>query len=172
MSQIPYIFTQLTSFIDRDYFEMLVKRYKGNAYVKSYTCWNHLSTMLWAQLTSRSSLRDIECSLRGHREKLYRMGMGEHISRNTIAYANACRDVAIFRELAQRMMSKASGVGFRNAELDGIGRKFRVNGFFAADSTTITMSLDRFRFLHRRTERQESNCIPCSTCCVKFRPCP
>ena len=44
MSQIPYIFTQLTSFIDRDYFELLVKRYKGNAYVKSHTCWNHLST--------------------------------------------------------------------------------------------------------------------------------
>ena len=146
MSQIPYIFTQLTSFIDRDYFEMLVKRYKGNAYVKSYTCWNHLSTMLWAQLTSRSSLRDIECSLRGHKEKLYRMGMGKHISRNTIANANACRDVAIFRELAQRMMSKASSVGFRNAELDGIGRNFRVNGFFAADSTTITMSLDRFHW--------------------------
>lgn len=144
MSQTPYIFTQLTSFLDRDYFEMLVKRYNGNAYIKSYSCWNHLSTMLWAQLTSRSSLRDIEWSLRGHRDKLYRMGMGKNVSRNTIANANAHRDVAIFRELAQRMMERASRIPIRNAELDEIGKEFRVNGFFAADSTTITMDLSQY----------------------------
>ena len=144
MSQIPYIFTQLSSYIDRDYFEMLVKRHKGNAYVKTYTCWNHLSAMLWAQLTSRSSLRDIECSLRAHREKLYRMGMGRNISRNTMANANAHRDVAIFRELAQRMMERASRIPIRNAELQEIGREFRVNGFFAADSTTVTMNLSQY----------------------------
>ena len=144
MSQIPYIFTQLTSFIDRDYFELLVKRYKGNAYVKSHTCWNHLSTMLWAQLTSRSSLRDIECSLRAHRDKFYRLGIGRNVSRNTMANANAHRDVAIFRELAQRMMERASRIPVRNAELEEIGREFRVNGFFAADSTTITMNLGQF----------------------------
>ena len=144
MGQIPYIFTQLISYIDRDYFEMLVKRYKGNFYVKHYTCWNHLSTMLWAQLTSRSSLRDIECSLRGHMDKLYRMGMGTNVSRNTIANANSHRDVAIFRELAQRMMERASRIPARNAELEEIGKKFRINGFFAADSTTITMNLDQF----------------------------
>ena len=85
--------------------------------------------MLWAQLTSRSSLRDIEWSLRGHRDKLYRMGMGKNVSRNTIANANAHRDVAIFRELAQRMMERASRIPIRNAELDEIGKEFRVNGF-------------------------------------------
>lgn len=143
MRQTPYIFKQLTSFLDRDYFEMLVKRYNGNAYIKYYSCWNHLSTMLWAQFTSRSSLRDIEYSLRGHREKLYRMGIGTNVSRNTIAHANAHRDVAIFRELAQRMMEKASCIPVRNCELDEIGRGFRINGFFAADSTTITMNLSR-----------------------------
>lgn len=144
MSQIPYIFTQLTTYVDRDYFEMLVKRFKGNLYVKNYTCWNHLSAMIWAQLTSRFSLRDIECSLRGHRDKLYRMGMGSNISRNTIANANAKRDVAIFRELAQRMMERASRIPVRNAELEEIGREFRVKGFFAADSTTVTMNLSQF----------------------------
>ena len=144
MAQIPYIFTQLTSFVDRDYFEMLVKRYNGNAYIKSYSCWNHLATMLWAQLTSRSSLRDIECSLRGHREKLYRMGMGTNVSRNTMANANARRDVAIFRELAQRMMERASRIPARNAELAEIGKEFCVNGFFVGDSTTITMNLSQY----------------------------
>ena len=42
MTQTPYVLTQLCSYIDRDYFEMLVKRYHANAYVKSFSCWNQL----------------------------------------------------------------------------------------------------------------------------------
>lgn len=66
MSQIPYVFNQLSQFIDRNYFEILVARYHGNQYVKEFSCWNHLLAMIWAQLTSRRSLRDIEVSLRAH----------------------------------------------------------------------------------------------------------
>lgn len=41
--------------------------------------------MVWAQLTSRRSLRDIETSLRAHSDKLYRMGIGTGVSRNNLA---------------------------------------------------------------------------------------
>lgn len=95
MTQTPYIFNQLVQWLPRDKFDRLVKQYKGNAYVKDFSCWKHLLVMIWAQLTSRRSLRDIETSLRAHSDKLYRMGMGRNISRNNIANANARRDVAI-----------------------------------------------------------------------------
>ena len=95
MAQIPFIFNQLVSFIPRDYFEALVKKHNGNAYVKDYSCWKHLLVMIWAQITNRSSLRDIVASLRVHSDKTYRMGMGKAISRSNIAKANAQRDVAI-----------------------------------------------------------------------------
>lgn len=144
MTQIPYVLPQLCTYIDRDYFEMLVKRYHANAYVKSFSCWNQLVTMTWAHLTRRVSLRDIECSLRGHRSKLYRMGIGKSVSRNTIANANARREVAVFRELAQRMMEKASKTSVKNDELAEIGARFKVNGFFAGDSSTIYLDLGRF----------------------------
>ena len=130
MTQIPYVLPQLCTYIDRDYFEMLVNRYHANAYVKSFSCWNQLATMTWAHLTRRVSLRDIECSLRGHRSKLYRMGIGKNVSRNTIANANARREVAVFRELAQRMMEKASKTSVKNDELAEIGARFKVNVFF------------------------------------------
>ena len=51
MAQTPYIFNQLVSFLPKDYFDRLVKKYNGNAYVKNYSCWNHLLVMVWAQLT-------------------------------------------------------------------------------------------------------------------------
>ena len=84
MSQIPYIFTQLTSYIPKDIFDRLVQKYNSNAGVKYYSCWNHLLVMIWAQLTSRESLRDIEVSLRAHSDKTYRMGIGRNISKHSI----------------------------------------------------------------------------------------
>lgn len=143
MTQIPYVFNQLTQWIPKDAFDRLVGIYRGNAYVKDYTCWNHLLVMLWAQLTSRRSLRDIETSLRAHCDKLYRMGIGRHVSRNNIANSNARRDVSIYRELACRMMCRASAVRMRDKGLAELAERFSVNGFFAVDSSTVTLSLDR-----------------------------
>ena len=80
MAQNAYIFNQLHSLLPRDYFEYLVKKHQGNIYIKPYSCWNHFLVMLWAQLTGRESLRDIESSLRAHRDKLYRLGMCKDIS--------------------------------------------------------------------------------------------
>lgn len=138
MPQIPYVFNQLISFIPRDYFEHLVHKRKGNLYVKDYTCWRHLLVMVWAQLTNRSSLRDIETSLRVHSDKLYRMGIGSKICRSNIAKANATRDVGIFRDLAQEMMGLASRMDRRDKILPLISEAFGLAGFFAIDSSTVS----------------------------------
>ena len=143
MSQTMYVFNQLTQWLPKDTFDRLVARYNGNAHVKSYTCWRHLLVMLWAQLTSRRSLRDIEVSLRAHADKLYRMGIGTGISRNNIANANARRDVAIYRELAQTMMERAASVVSRDRMLEDIARRFSLEGFFAVDSSTVSLDIGR-----------------------------
>lgn len=144
MPQIPYIFTQLTSYLPKDIFDRLVKKYDGNSYVKSFTCWNHLLVMIWAQLTSRRSLRDIETSLRAHSDKLYRMGVGKSPSRNNISNANNQRDVAIYRDMAQAMMLRAAGVKRRDPVLSAIMERFGLCGFFAIDSSSVSLPLERF----------------------------
>ena len=143
MSQNPYIFNQLINFIPKDFFDRLVKKYQANRYVKSYSCWNHLMVMIWAQLTSRRSLRDIESSLRVHSDKIFRMGIGKRISRNNISYACANRDVALFRDLACEMMMRTSRISFKDEILTKIAEAFRINGFFAIDSTTVSLSLEK-----------------------------
>ena len=129
MNSAPYIFNQVVQWLPKDMFDRLVKKYNGNAYVKGYTCWNHLLVMIWAQLTSRRSLRDIETTLKVHSDKTYRMGIGRTISRNNIAHANAKRDVSIFRELAQEMMRRASRIGIKDDILKNIGEAFSISGF-------------------------------------------
>ena len=144
MSQIPYIFNQLIAFLDRDYFDYLVKIYQGNRYVKHYSCWNHLLTMIWAQLTGRKSLRDIELSLRAHSDKTYRMGIGKSVSRSTIAEANASRDVAIFRCMSERMMRNVSDIAVVRTDLEEIFEGLALAGLFAVDSSTVHLPLSKF----------------------------
>lgn len=144
MPSAPFVFNQITLWISRDFFEWQVQKYKANAYVKSYTCWNHLLVMLWAQLSSCQSIRAIETSLRAHSDKTYRMGIGKSISRNNISHANATREVAIYRELAKEMMIRVSEVGIKDPLLKEIGEAFSISGFFAIDSTSITFDLGRF----------------------------
>jgi hypothetical protein len=80
------VFSQVCSLINKDKFETCVKRYDGNHRVRTYACYQHLLTMIFAQLTNRDSLRDIENSLMSQLGKLYHMGFGscKIIARDTI----------------------------------------------------------------------------------------
>ncbi len=144
MSQVPFLFNQLCEFIDRNYFDFVVKKYNGNKYVKHYSCWNHLLTMIWAQLTGRKSLRDIEFSLRAHRDKVYRLGFGKCVSRSTISDANASRDVAIYRCLSERMMHNVANIAIVRPNLAEIFSGLALAGLYAVDSSTIHLPLSRF----------------------------
>ena len=146
MVQKQYVFNQLMQFIPKDYFEWLVRKYRGNTGLKGYSCWNHLLVMIWAQLKSQKSLREIETSLRAHSDKIYRMGIGNHISKSNIAYANANRNVGIFRDLAQEMMKRASKISIRDEILGLIRDAFTVSGFFAIDSSTVALDLNKFEW--------------------------
>lgn len=147
MAQVTYIFNQLCSLLPRDHFEYLVKKHEGNSYMKTYSCWNHFLVMLWAQLTGRESLRDIESSLRAHKDKLYRLGMGKNISRNNLSHANATREVSIYRDFAQKVMNiTLSQVGTEEKELFTLSDGFNLAGLFAVDSSTVYLDLTKFNW--------------------------
>lgn len=147
MAQVAYIFNQLCSLLPRDHFEYLVKKHEGNSYMKTYSCWNHFLVMLWAQLTGRESLRDIESSLRAHKDKLYRLGMGKNIFRNNLSHANATREVSIYRDFAQKVMNiTLSQVGTEEKELFTLSDGFNLSGLFAVDSSTVYLDLTKFNW--------------------------
>jgi hypothetical protein len=147
MAQVAYIFNQLCSLLPRNHFEYLVKKHEGNSYMKTYSCWNHFLVMLWAQLTGRESLRDIESSLRAHKDKLYRLGMGKNISRNNLSHANATREVSIYRDFAQKVMNiTLSQVGTEEKELFTLSDGFNLSGLFAVDSSTVYLDLTKFNW--------------------------
>ncbi len=58
------IFAQVMDWLPRYEFDKCVRRYQGNRYAKSLTCYEQFLIMAFAQLTYRESLRDIETCLR------------------------------------------------------------------------------------------------------------
>ncbi|SKC07256.1 DUF4372 domain-containing protein, partial [Alkalitalea saponilacus] len=63
MYQDKYVFAQLVSFLNRSKFNRIVAKYKGDKYVKHFTCWNQLLSLMFGQLTNRESLRDLIVAL-------------------------------------------------------------------------------------------------------------
>ena len=90
--------------------------------------------MAFAQITYRESLRDIETCLRAQYSKLYHMGIGGGISRNTLANANQVRDWRIYADFAQRLIHAARCL-YRDEEL---GLELD-NTVYALDSSTIDL---------------------------------
>lgn len=106
------IFTQICSFLDYKKFLKCVKEYNGDNKVHHYTCYHHLLVMIFAQLTSRTSLTDIEQSLMSQANKLYHMGFGKckAIARNTIAKANEARNYKIYEDYAKTLIEECKNL--------------------------------------------------------------
>lgn len=137
MYQEKYVFAQLVSFLDRNHFNYLVRKYGGDRYVKHFTCWNQLLAMMFGQLSNRVSLRDLIVALDAHRTKCYHLGVGKQVTKTTLARANQDRDCRIFEDFAYHMIAEAQ----RKRATD----IFKLGGnVYAFDSTTIDLCLSVF----------------------------
>ena len=138
MNQGRYIFSQLCDFLPVDFFKWLVKKYEGNKYVKSFTCWNHLLVLMFGQLSNRESLRDLVMTLAPHKRSFHHLGFGKSVTRSNLSKANEVRDVRIFKEFANRMIALA------REKRAGVRDFFLANKVYAFDSTTISLCLSVF----------------------------
>jgi hypothetical protein len=139
MNQGKYIFAQLTEFLPRRIFDRIVNNHKGNKYVRSFTCWNQMLCMVFGQLTSRDSMRDLMLSLEAHQSKYYHLGFGQTITRRNLGKANGKRSYKIFEEFAYVLIDEARKSCYKNdfeVEVDG--------NVYALDSTTIDLCLSVF----------------------------
>lgn len=137
MFQDKYVFAQLVSFLNRSKFNRIVTKYQGDKYVKHFSCWNQLLTMMFGQLSNRESLRNLIVALDAHHSKCYHLGMGKNVSKSSLARANQDRDYRIFEEYAYYLVSQA-----REKRATNI---FDLGGnVYAFDSTTIDLCLSVF----------------------------
>ena len=54
MNKGKYVFSQLLDFLDRNDFNYHARKYDGDKYVKQFTCYNQLVTLMFGQLLSNA----------------------------------------------------------------------------------------------------------------------
>ena len=148
MNQGKYIFAQLTDFLPRRVFDRIVNKHNGNKYVRSFTCWNQMLCMVFGQLTSRDSMRDLILSLEAHHSKFYHLGFSSTLTRRNLGKANERRSYKIFEEFAYVLINEARCSCYK--------ADFEINvdgNVYALDSTTIDLCLSVFWWAEfRRTK--------------------
>jgi hypothetical protein len=142
------IFAQVIEHLPHKEFQKCVGRYSGDANLRGFSCWDQYLAMVFAQLTYRESLRDIEACLGAMRGKLYHMGIRGSVRRSTLADANDAHDWRIYTDFAQVLIAIARPLYATEpmgVELD--------RSLYALDSTTIDLCLRLFPWARFRRSK-------------------
>lgn len=149
MHQGKYVFSQIMEQVVRYQFNHCVKKYRGEHWVKGFSCWEQFLAMAFGQLSFRGSLRDIVVCLNSQADKLYHLGFRSNVARATLADANERRDWRIYRDYAELLIMEArklyAGDKLFNLELEGT--------VYIIDSTTIELCLNLFPWAKLKTVR-------------------
>jgi IS4 transposase len=114
-------------------------RYPMRRGTSAISAFDHFATMVFAQLTYRESLRDIEACLEARRQLLYHSGIRGKVKRCNLAYANTQRDWHVFAEVAAVLMRRA-----QRLYADHPPEPDLPFALFALDATLIELSLALF----------------------------
>ncbi len=149
MNSGKYVFSQLLQFINRYEFEKCVARYDGDYRTRGLNCWNQFIQLFFGQLTSRNSLRDICTCLKAHKNKLYHLGIKQHVNQSTLSRANENRDWRIFADFGTYLMQLVKPL-YENQPIPKVDVE---NDVFALDSTTISLSIKLFTWAKGKYSR-------------------
>ena len=146
MNHGKYVFSQLVEFLLQRVFDRFVTKYDGNKKVRHFTCWNQLLSMIFGQLSSRDSLRDLIIVIEAHQSKSYHLGFGKNVTRSNLSKANENRNYKIFEDFANHLILIAQEKNCNDS--------FEIKGnIYAFDSSTIDLCLSVFWWAHFRTTK-------------------
>ena len=137
MGHINTIMSQLLVLIPRHDFQSLVSQWGSDRYVKKFSTWNQLTTLLYAQAGDKRSLRDIQNAQTAQASKLYHLGLTAPIRRSTLSDANANRNWAVFQGLFDKLLERCQALSPKHRF------KFK-NPLRLWDSTVIDLCLSMF----------------------------
>jgi len=133
---INTVFNQVLQFVPKNHFNAFVGQHQGDRYVKKLTTWNQFVALLYAQATSKQSLRDIESGMQIHSTHWHHLGVGS-VARSSLSDANNRRDSKIFELLFYEILTRCKEVTPH--------RKFSFDSpLYSLDSSTITLALSLF----------------------------
>ncbi len=109
------VFGSLLKAVPRRRFATIVARHGGDKYVKGFSSWDHLVSLVFGQLGGLSSLREVETVWNAQAVHHYHLGSGP-IRRSTLSDANRRRPSAVFAEVFAELSATAAGALAREGQ--------------------------------------------------------
>lgn len=144
MNEGRTVFSQVVDILDPKELTRCVARYPMPRMNRGFSARDQFLSMVFAQMTFRESLRDIEACLSGSRH-LYAMGFRGNITRTNLAYANEHRNWRVYQALAQTLIGKARKLYAEDS--NGLDIDEMV---YALDASTIDLCLTMFPWANFR----------------------
>ena len=139
------IMQQMQTLVRRHQFESIVNNVLGNRYVKYFTCWQQFTVMLFAQISGKDSLREIQNAFLAQAGKLYHLGL-KAVKRSTLSDANKKRSYVIYERLFYKILGHCKSITPKH--------KFRFkNSLQTIDSTVIDLRMEMFPWAKFRTTK-------------------
>lgn len=139
------VLSNLLSHFPRSEFENAVRKYGSDKGVRVLSSFDLFKTLLYGQITSAFSVREIESSLSAHALKLYHNGM-KPVSRSTLCDALEKRSPAVFEDTFQALVTKARILSAR-------AKKRFKNPLKIIDASTIELCLAGFDWAKFRSTK-------------------
>ena len=139
------IFNQLLSFLPRNRFNYFVGQHNGDKNIKKMTAWNQFVIMLYAQITGKRSLREIQTGMSLHDGCWHHLGI-KTTARSTIADANKNRNYQIFEKLFYALLERCKEITpHREFEFE--------NSLYSIDASVINLCLSTFDWAKYRATK-------------------
>ena len=165
MIRVASCFAQVLGMIDRYGFDRAVRELDAERGAKGFRSWDQFVAMLFCQLGSADSLREICGGLSTALGRMVHLGLKEAPKRSTLAYANSHRPWQLYQGVFEQLLGRCQGLAAERR------RPFRFkNPLRVLDSTVIDLCLEVFDWAKcRRTkgaiklhlQLQDRGCLPC-----------
>lgn len=145
MSHNNTVLSQLLKLLPRHEFETLSKLHHSGRSFRTASRWCQFVTLVMAQLSGRSSLRDIVDNMAAQSHRLYHLGATK-LSRSNLSRINEEKPYQLYEALFGKLLARCQGV------VPGHAFRFS-NPLYSLDATTIDLCLSVFPWAEFRSTK-------------------
>lgn len=139
------VFSQLLKLISRHEIESLTNLHHTGRSFRTASRWSQFVTMMMAQLSGRSSLRDIVENMSAQYHRLYHLGSAK-LSRSNLSRINNDKPYELYEALFGKLLTRCQSTV--------PGHDFRFNhSLYSLDASTIDLCLSVFPWAEFKTTK-------------------
>jgi hypothetical protein len=125
-------------------FKNIVEKLGTDKFSKTFNSWSHLVSMMFAQLSGASSLRELVFGLQLAGGSLFQLGMNKPPTRSNLSETNSKRTWTFFQQIFSQLQAKLTSMIYQR---DGFSKKFKFkHKLYSLDSSTISLSLEVYNW--------------------------